>query len=341
MAVWAMELLRSNQELWEHFTRREEYGTNHLDEHGRFPSTATVHGPLLEPRVSRYLVDKGLKVDYPDGKRFAVCLTHDVDLLKPSSLRNIRLPGQVKSALRLVSRKFRAAWSFDEIMDLEQSFGAKSTFFFMALHQGERDFNYDALHLQKEMKNILQRGWGIGLHGGHEASVDLELLKAEKARLERSLGRSVLSYRNHYMKLKVPATWRNLSAAGFKTDSTLGYAGSIGFRNGMCHPFKPYDLDSESTIDLIELPLAVMDTTLYSYVGLDSSKAWEATKPLIDRVMQLNGVFTLLWHNTYMLGDKLELYRKILEYCHGKGAWMTDADEIAKWWRDHGCFGTG
>ena len=341
MAARSIELLRTNQQLWNHFARQEEYGASTLDEYGRFPSSASSHGSPSVPSVSQFLVGNGLKADYPGGKKFAVCLTHDIDLLKPNSLRNLRFPGPLKSLLRRASRKFRAAWGFDKIMDLEQSFGAKSTFFFMAIGNGEQDFNYNVSELEDEIRAIVQRGWEVGLHGGHEASVDLGRMMAEKTRLEKVTGRSVLSYRNHYMKLKIPMSWRNLAAAGFRTDSTLGYADTVGFRNGMCHPFMPFDLESKSTINLIELPLAVMDTTLYSYMGLDSTKAWEVIKPLIEQVEQLNGVFTLLWHNTYMLGDKLELYRKILEYCHRKGAWMTDADEVAKWWRDNDCFGSG
>jgi len=151
----------------------------------------------------------------------------------------------------------------------------------------------------------------------------------------------VSGYRNHYMKLEIPLTWRNLASAGFEYDSTLGYADTIGFRNGMCHPFKPYDLETDSSIDLVEIPLALMDTTLYSYLGLDSEAAWKLSEGLVDRVEQLGGVLTVLWHNNYMVGERLDLYRRILAYCQGKGAWMASASEVAGWWRENGLFGLG
>jgi hypothetical protein len=55
-------------------------------------------------------------------------------------------------------------------------------------------------------------------------------------------------------------------------------------------------------------------------------------KMLIDTVERYKGVITILWHNTYMVGDKLRLYEKILRYCYEKGAWMTSGEEVWKWW---------
>lgn len=34
------------------------------------------HRHILEPQVSRFLVENGLSFEYPEGKDFAVCLTH-------------------------------------------------------------------------------------------------------------------------------------------------------------------------------------------------------------------------------------------------------------------------
>jgi hypothetical protein len=33
-----------------------------------------------------------------------------------------------------------------------------------------------------------------------------------------------------------------------------------------------------------------------------------------------------------MFDEMLELYKKILGYCHMKNAWMTSGAEIWKWW---------
>ena len=172
----------------------------------------------------------------------------------------------------------------------------------------------------------------MDLHGGHTAYNTLDEIKEKKKRLENVLGKTVIGYRNHFLKFKVPDTWELLSKAGFKYDTTFGYADCVGFRNGMCHPFKPFNLNTGKEIDILEIPLTVMDCTLFDYMRLDFDKAWDVTKMLIDRVEKHKGIITILWHNTYMVNDKLKFYEKILNYCYEKKAWMTSGEEIEKWW---------
>jgi hypothetical protein len=159
-------------------------------------------------------------------------------------------------------------------------------------------------------------------------------MKGEKSRLENTLGKKVIGYRNHYLRFKIPDTWELLAKAGFKYDSTLGYDDMIGFRNGMCHPFKPYDLNKNKPIDILELPLVIMDGSLFSYAkSLD--EAFEYAKKLIDTVEKYNGVITLLWHNSPFSWPIRKnwkiLYEKILKYCYDKNAWITSGEEIYNW----------
>ena len=188
--------------------------------------------------------------------------------------------------------------------------------------------------MEHEIGNIADKGWEVGLHGGHNAYNNLDEIEDKKKRLEKDLGKKVIGYRNHYLKFKVPDTWELLSKAGFKYDTTFGYADCVGFRNGMCHPFKPFNLDTNMEIDIFEIPLTIMDCTLFDYMKLDFDKAWDVTKMLIDIVEKHKGIITILWHNTYMVDDKLKFYEKILNYCDEKGAWMASGEEIWKWWRE-------
>jgi hypothetical protein len=77
----------------------------------------------------------------------------------------------------------------------------------------------------------------------------------------------------------------------------------------------------------------VIDGTLFNYMMLDFDGAWKMIKRLIDEVARLSGVFTILWHNTEMMGNRLKLYKKVLEYAYENDAWMTSGKEISKWWR--------
>jgi peptidoglycan/xylan/chitin deacetylase (PgdA/CDA1 family) len=326
-------------ELWDIFTRKEEYNPPFRDKYGRFPYYLSKERDIFEPRVSKYMVENGLEIEYPDGKKFAVCLTHDIDAINHSRMGTITnagkhiLNGQIKDACKRpfcnIITKWNPWWNFKEIMDLEEEYGAKSTFFIMGLDEGDQDFNYRAEDLSHELGDIVDRGWEVGLHGGHEAYRDIKALKRQKANLERALGKRIMGYRNHYLRFQVPETWELLSASEFKYDATFGYADCAGFRNGMCHPFKPFDLNTSRYIDLYEIPLTIMDGTLFgSYMRTEIPVAWNIMKHFIDIAHKNNGVINILWHNTFINSGFKALYIKMLEYCSSVGGALVSGSDL-------------
>lgn len=333
-----LDLLKREEALWDNFTRREEYDPPALDKFQRFPYWMSHHPDIFEPEVSRFLVMNGLELEYPDDKRFAICLTHDVDVVRYPRLYTAMeaaecfKAGRIKEAIKR-ARYFRPKWSpfwnFKFIMDLEANFNAQSTFFFMAIEDDDSDFDYRIEDLGSELGSIRDLGWDVGLHGGQEAYYDIDKMKREKRRLEEVLGSDVAGYRSHFLRFRAPDTWKLLEAAGLKYDSSLGYADCVGFRNGMCHPFQPVDRRGD-VVDILEIPLIVMDRALLKYMGLDAAAAWKVTKMLIDRVKECRGVITILWHNNSMSGESLKLYKRILEYGRQMDAWMTSCEGIAK-----------
>ncbi len=333
------ELIRQNQDMWELYTKKEEYTPDFLDKNERFAHYMSRHRNVMEPVVSKYLVEKGFKTQYPDNKKFAVCLTHDIDYVFRSVKGCLRIclgtgvSGDFGQAMRIpFDALLKKDWNFRQIIELESQYDAKSTFFFLALKKGDWEYSFDIQKQAKVLKYISSRGWGVGLHGGHEAYHDLKFLKEEKARIEKALGKKVTGYRNHFLHFKTPDTWKLLSQAGFGYDSTFGYADCAGFRNGMCHPFKPFDLNENKEIDIWEIPLNFMDCTLLrDYMRLDVEKSWALIKRTLDTVERCNGVVTVIWHNNFMYGKYLDLYKRILDYSYDKNAWLCSADELYEW----------
>jgi peptidoglycan/xylan/chitin deacetylase (PgdA/CDA1 family) len=154
-------------------------------------------------------------------------------------------------------------------------------------------------------------------------------LKTEKETMENVLGKEVIGIRMHYLRFDVPDTWRLLADLGFRYDTTFGYSDMPGFRNGMCHPFKPYDLYVEEEIDILELPLIIMDESLFN---MPVANAWAIIKGLIEITRKNKGAITILWHNTtfdeIFFGRWAELYEKILQFLKEKKAWMTNGEQI-------------
>ncbi len=330
-------------ELWDHYTRAEEYSALNHDKFGRFMFYQSRHRDIFSARVSEYLVNQGYSPKYPDNRDFAVCLTHDIDVIYnplisrlSSCAKFVRHKNWTKLAagIAAIPRKKKPYFNFREIMDLEEKYNARSSFYFFALKPGDPDYSYDIRDVRDELKEIDQRGYEVGLHGGHTAWNSFDVIAEEKKRLEETFGKSVTGYRNHFLRFKVPDTWEYLAKAGFKYDATIGYADCAGFRNGMCHPYYPYNLKTEEFIDIMEIPLVVMDGTLWdTYMRLSNEDAFSLMTRLIDTAAELHGVFTLLWHNSSLVKDSENqvMYEKILAYCNEKNAWMTSGKNIHEW----------
>ena len=333
------ELLKSNRNLWDLFTRKEEYSAPFLDNKNRFPYYCSKHRNVLKPEVSQFLIKNGLKIEYPDNRRFAVCMTHDYCRIRPTNLeilyeaaralRRLHFRKSLTILLSRVIKKLNPILDLTRVMDLEEKYGAKSSFYFLALDKGNLGFSYKIDEIKEELRDITNRGWEIGLHIGYEAYTEKNQLRKEKENLEKVIGRPIIGCRNHGLVFQVPTTWELLKEAGFKYDTTFGYADCVGFRNGMCHPFKPFNLNNNEYIDIMEIPLIIMDETLITYMRLDLTKIWDITKELIDTVEKCRGVITILWHGDVLLsGGMGKLYERILQYCHEKNAWVTSAENI-------------
>lgn len=324
------------------FSLTEESLIKKRDEHGRFAAKFSERKYIDRPIVSEQLVKKGvIKPSYPEKKEFAVCITHDIDEIFLPIKNSIKqfakntLSLNINSAFlnirSIVNKKDNPFYNIHKLISIEKEFDANATYFFLALKNHEKDFNYNLEEVQDIIQDIIKSGSEIGLHGGHDAFLSHKKIIQEKEYLERVSGIKVIGYRNHYLKIKIPDTWENLIKAGIKYDSTLGFYDKVGFRNGMCHPFYPYDEKKERHLNIMEIPLSVMDCSLNNYMGLNIEESFNEVKEIIDRVHSINGVFTLLWHNTYFFDEQLELYRRILDYCQNKNAWFTSCGDIYKW----------
>ncbi|WP_298669780.1 polysaccharide deacetylase family protein [uncultured Methanofollis sp.] len=333
--------LREDPDVWALFTRSEEYAPGFHDRYDRFPFYLSKNRNVFEPVASQYLFERGFCPEYPEDRDFALCLTHDIDSVYSSlmskglkafnALRSGCLSDAKRSLMQMKTK--RSPWcNFQDIIAMEQDYGATSTFFFLVLDSASEDYAYDIEDLEPDLGMIVDEGYEIGLHGGHQTYNNPDEIRENKRKLDKLLNKPVVGYRNHYLKIKVPETWEYLSKAGFQYDSTMGFADCAGFRNGMCYPYRPFDLRNNRVMNIVEIPLAIMDKTLFFYMHLDLELSWKLICQIIENVKQCNGVLNVLWHNNCMTGDYLVLYKKLLEYCSKEGAWMTSGKEIYDWW---------
>ncbi|MBA3679575.1 MAG: hypothetical protein H0W73_00065 [Bacteroidetes bacterium] len=302
---------------------------------------------IFSPLVSELIYNSGFRPEYPQGKKFAVCLSHDIDALYSTEATPLYKGGlknifdisrfEIKRRLNVLKkRSLNAEWSVEKTLNIEGNYDVKSTFYFLSLLSGEQDYNYDVNEITDQFKMVKDAGSEIGLHGGHQAYIDFDKLSKEKKQLAEISDSEIVGYRNHYLRFTTPESWLNLQNCGFKYDTTLGYSDCVGFRNGMCYPFYPYDYNNNVFLNIVELPLVVMDVTILSYMKLTSESAFALFKDLVKKVKAVNGVFTLLWHNNYMVGEWGKFYAKCIEFLNMENAWFATSSDITNWYSEKG-----
>ncbi len=329
------------------YAAAEEYNPLVLDTYNRFRYYMSSNN-ALNPAISNFLVKEGFKPTYKNNKKFAVCISHDVDFLYEKKQPHQFLKSAVKSVknqqlslgyynfLSLLKKTPNPSWALDFFLDFESKNNIVASYYFLALEKGEPDFNYKIETQTEIFKAIKNAGSEIGMHGGHQAYNDINKIANEREKLETTLGEKVVGYRNHYLRFKTPDTWKHLHSLGFKYDTTFGFADMPGFRNGLCYPFRPYDLQTNSFIDILEIPLIVMDVTFFKYLGLTVVDSFRLFEKLYEEVKNCNGVLTVLWHNNCVTDDYLKLYNLVFsKIISDNDAWITTSATLADWWKEN------
>lgn len=287
------------------------------DEHGRFPYDASLQaalGCIDQPLVDVYrmwlaeaLAARGRSVRRPSwrGKPWAVVMTHDIDLLRKRRLGTVlraipRRDGNRGAALRqalLASDPRRR--SIARMATAERVRGSGATYFFKTAARGPWDVPYD--HDDPYLRALvadLEATFEIGLHPSYFAHDHASHLHEELDRLAELTTVRPTTVRQHFLRFDPVVTPRLQHDAGFELDTTLGFSRREGFRRGTCVPFPLFDVRANRPLDLWELPLTVMDTTLFTHRGLDAEGAAAAVDRLFAACRRVGGCCVLLWHNT-------------------------------------------
>ena len=202
---------------------------------------------------------------------------------------------------------------FGYITDCIDKTGSDAMFFFPV---GDRSkFDHNPSWKNEEYRSLILRlasRYNHGLHPSFSASDDFMVISSETSRLKKILGREILRSRFHYVRLKIPQSYRFLLRAGIREDYSMGYADAPGFRAGIARPFYFYDVEEDIQTELRVVPFQVMDATLFKYNQSGSAESGEIILKLINETRSAGGLFVSIWHNTYLLDNpECQGYREL------------------------------
>lgn len=248
-----------------------------------------------------------------DAKHLVVC-SHDVDFYytnrRDAALRLIKnlaisallyrnasyFVSNFKMFLRLLARERVGDYLPDLVSQLEKQ-GCSSTFFVVPSRQHRRDPNYALSDLP--LRQVAKRGFPVELHASYLSLLENRNLTQEVRALGDKIHKKPLGNRQHWLRFgDQRLLFQAVEEAGLLFDSSSGFADTVGFRNGACFAFPPYDFKEERAHNFLEIPLAIMDGSLIEI----SRTSGEAFQTIADRVLSESrargwGGIAILWHN--------------------------------------------
>ncbi len=188
--------------------------------------------------------------------------------------------------------------TFEHLNAVHEEFNVRPIYFFLVADYGLNDKNvpFESRKFQYLIKSTADVA-DIGIHPGFISNQNTDKLEKEIKRLSGVLKRDITKSRQHFLKITLPDTYRNLLHFDIEEDYSMGYAATMGFRASICTPFYFYDLDLEMKTDLKVFPFAIMDASLKFYYDYTVEEAKEAIDEMIQEVKAVDGTFISLWHN--------------------------------------------
>jgi hypothetical protein len=289
---------------------------------------------------------------------FAIGLSHDIDSLRCWDLRSFARSGRSAGRSLLLGRVGTTArigvemvggvrarlmgqdphQNLETIVALEQALCARATFFLLPRHTHRWDGTHPT-HYQRLLPAQARMLAGVAEVGVHAstAATSAPELRTERLQLEQHAGVAIRGVRFHNLRGGYAAL-PDVAAAGFAYDSTLGFAEEPGFVAGIARPFRPYDRERDCPLDLVEIPLALMDATLRSprYLGLEITAGRQCALAALERVRRCGGAAAVLWHNDNLPPNEADgyapLYHELIDWTRAAGGQTCTLAEIAHDW---------
>ena len=329
-------------------SRIEEYHSNETDEHGRYLGANSLMSKLncadipivdiyleilwhkileMSPGLQRkqltYKKNISCDVDNPflfHSTRFNLLKRTAGDILYRKSLRMATQTLQGLFAGRDAYKKDPYSEAINFIIRENDKVGNKVQFNFIPYASNNR-FDGPGMFGALEVKDMIDRitvsGHKVGIHPGYDTFDNQRLLeKSVDIFRQHSSEIGLIKGRQHYLRWEVGITDLLYESAGISIDSSLGNADVGGFRCGTSRAFPVFSLTKRKVLALVEEPLLIMENTYFSGKYLNYGVTQEALEKMLEIkrwCKKLNGVFTVLWHNTSLITEKeKEMYLEVI-----------------------------
>ncbi|HBN06571.1 MAG TPA: hypothetical protein DD434_12400 [Bacteroidales bacterium] len=324
-------------------SRYEEYLPFIQDNHGRYRYEESIafqncflHKPIVNIWAKK-LVDK-LKSIYPDlefaNHFFRFYNTIDID-----SAYSFKEKGMFRKLYGFTKDLFKGNFSecayrfnvifrgktdpydnFDYQISLIKKYKLKTIYFILFGRYGKYDKNISPYNkrFHRLIKYLCDYA-KVGIHPSYSSFDQEEELTIQIKELEQVIHKPIIRSRFHYLRYRLPISYRRLMDNMISDDYSMGYSKTIGFRAGICSGYNFFDLEIDGETKLRVHPFAIMDVALKDGLGLNKDEAQIKIKQIVDEIIAVKGDFISVWHNQslserYQWKGWREVYENMLEY---------------------------
>lgn len=320
-------------------TRYEEYLPYKKDEFGRFPHQASVaykedflHLPLINIWLEDFrslISSKNPQFQIP-GSQFQFIPTYDIDIAwsyrNKGSMNNagnilksiLKLKfAQARHRFKVIQKKLDDPFDSYEWMDrLHSQYDLKPIYFFLvAIEKGKYDKNISVTNEEfRELIKSISKKYETGIHPSWASGDHPGFIKKEKDLLADICHKNIDTSRQHFIRMELPATYRELLQVGIHHDHSMGYGSINGFRASYTNSFYWYDLKNDKQTDLKIHPFCFMDANAYYEQKLSAEEALIEMMQYYEVIKSVNGTMITLWHNSFLGTSKeFEGWRDVYE----------------------------
>jgi len=294
---------------------------------------------------------------WPEGRRWAAALTHDVDVMRwwplflGLRLAELLKKGELRRAAAAIAAGALAVGrspvrrALAALLDLEESRRIAATWFFIcgtptlrSVRAGDVTYVPESRAVRELLASLAKHGHEVGLHGSFATMRSAPAFGEQRSRLARLSGSAVPGVRQHYLRMRPGATQREMVAAGFSYDATWGFPDRNGFRLGTADVLGAWDESAGQPLELDLMPLIWMDRAQSKYAGIERPEAWiDDAVELASRCRDVEGLWVGLWHPnlTAALGypGAAAAYRDLLARLSTMDPWVAPLGQIRDWRR--------
>jgi uncharacterized protein DUF7033 len=309
-------------------TRYEEYLDHQADEYGRYGHTNSIafreeflHLPLINIWLNSFR--DSIRVKYPNlnfrRHQFTCNITYDIDIAYSyrykGFLRTVAgfVRALAKGKWQEIDDRWQVLWNkkqdpFDcyEWLDALHLYCRLKPYYFFLVAKRQIGYDRNISTDVKPFRDLIEyyaSRYEVGIHPSWQSGDNERLLKEELEWLQVVADKTIQTSRQHYIRMKMPDTYRALMNAGITHDFSMGYGSINGFRASVCSSYRWYDLAREEATSLTISPFCFMDANSFYEQKQTPQETYLELVRYYELVKKLNGSFIPIWHNHILSTD--------------------------------------